>query len=79
MLSSLLGVPGILGPGWPGPSVTHARQCYKEDRQLAELPTARVQPPLNKLAQPLPMAHCAHSAPSSLQDLEMSRNENNPP
>uniref|UniRef100_A0A8C7GQC4 E3 ubiquitin-protein transferase MAEA n=1 Tax=Oncorhynchus kisutch TaxID=8019 RepID=A0A8C7GQC4_ONCKI len=62
-------------PGWP---VCYQNSCYKEDGTSKNPDCPVCSKSLNKLAQPLPMAHCANSRLVCKISGEVM-NENNPP
>ncbi|KAK2115202.1 hypothetical protein P7K49_005828 [Saguinus oedipus] len=69
--------PAALGGPQPFLDLTH-RQCYKEDGSSKSPDCPVCSRSLNKLAQPLPMAHCANSRLVCKISGDVM-NENNPP
>lgn len=69
-----------LGASWlPGPFLNpRDRQCYKDDGSSKSPDCPVCSRSLNKLAQPLPMAHCANSRLVCKISGDVM-NENNPP
>lgn len=66
------------GARCPDASLTRHRQCYKGDRSSRSPDCPVCSRSLNKLAQPLPMAHCANSRLVCKISGDVM-NENNPP